>query len=157
MSFFVLLTSYNIWICLSVPRLSILFCSSVLILDLFLNAFNNVHLQCILITCWGKQTSKTFFTDWFYTFIFSGELQKHLVMLYVNYIYTIYIITLTYLHMLFRATPMAYGNSQARGRIGAGAASLCHSHSNAGSEHICDIHRSSQPSQILNPQSKARD
>ena len=31
--------------------------------------------------------------------------------------------------LFFRATPMAYGSSQARGRIGATAASLCHSNS----------------------------
>ena len=31
----------------------------------------------------------------------------------------------------FKATPTAYGGSWARGRIGAVAASLCHSHSNA--------------------------
>ena len=35
---------------------------------------------------------------------------------------------------IFRATPAAYGSSQARGRIGAVAASLHHSHSNSGSE-----------------------
>ena len=35
---------------------------------------------------------------------------------------------------LFRATPLAYGGSQARGRIGAVAASLCQRHSNAGSK-----------------------
>ena len=35
---------------------------------------------------------------------------------------------------LFRATPTAYGDLQARGQIGAAAAGLCHSHSNAGSE-----------------------
>ena len=34
---------------------------------------------------------------------------------------------------LFRVTPAAYGGSQARGQIGVAAASLCHSHSNAGS------------------------
>ena len=33
-----------------------------------------------------------------------------------------------------RASPAAYGGSQARGLIRAVAASLCHSHSNAGSE-----------------------
>ena len=36
--------------------------------------------------------------------------------------------------VLFRATPMAYRGSQARGPIGAVAASLYHSHSNAESE-----------------------
>ena len=35
---------------------------------------------------------------------------------------------------LFRATPTAYGSSQVRGRIGATAANLHHSHSNLGSE-----------------------
>ena len=35
---------------------------------------------------------------------------------------------------LFRATPEAYGSSQARSRIGATAVSLCHSHLNMGSK-----------------------
>ena len=35
---------------------------------------------------------------------------------------------------LIRAAPAAYGGSQARGQIEAVAASLCQSHSNAGSE-----------------------
>ena len=35
---------------------------------------------------------------------------------------------------LFRAAPMAYGSSQARGQIRAVAAGLRHSHSNTGSE-----------------------
>ena len=43
--------------------------------------------------------------------------------------------------LLFKATPAAYGSSQARGRIGATAAGLCHS---------------SWQCQILNPLSKAR-
>ena len=34
----------------------------------------------------------------------------------------------------FRAAPAAYGGSQARGRIGAAAVGLHHSHSNSGSE-----------------------
>ena len=36
-----------------------------------------------------------------------------------------------FIYLLFRATPVAYGGSQARGRIGATAASLHHSHSKA--------------------------
>ena len=36
--------------------------------------------------------------------------------------------------LLFRAAPMAHEGSQARGPVGAIAASLHHSHSNAGSE-----------------------
>ena len=35
--------------------------------------------------------------------------------------------------LLFRATPMAYGGSQARGRVGATATGLCHNLRNAGS------------------------
>ena len=35
---------------------------------------------------------------------------------------------------LFRATPLAFGGSQATGQIGAIAASLHHSHSNEGSQ-----------------------
>ena len=35
---------------------------------------------------------------------------------------------------LFRAAPVAYGGSQARGRMGTVTAGLRHSHSNAGSE-----------------------
>ena len=38
------------------------------------------------------------------------------------------------LFFFFRATPVAYGGSQARGRIGAVATGLRQSHSNAGSE-----------------------
>ena len=37
-------------------------------------------------------------------------------------------------YFLFRAAPTAYGGSQASGLMGAVAAGLCHSHSNAGSE-----------------------
>ena len=36
-----------------------------------------------------------------------------------------------YLFCPFKATPAAYGGSQARGLIGAVATGLCHSHSNA--------------------------
>ena len=60
-----------------------------------------------------------------------------------------------YLLGFFRAWPLAYGGSQARGRIGAVDAGLSHSHSNAGSEPclwpIC-----SQPHRVLNPLSEAR-
>ena len=40
-----------------------------------------------------------------------------------------------YFCFLFSATPRAYGSSQARGQIGAAAASLRHSHSKAESKH----------------------
>ena len=55
------------------------------------------------------------------------------------------------------AAPAAYGGSQARGRIGAVAAGLYHSHSNADLSHVCDLHHSSRQRQIINPLSKGRD
>jgi len=58
---------------------------------------------------------------------------------------------------LFRATLMAHGISQARGRIGATVARLHHSHSNMGPSHIGNLHHSSQQHQILNPRREARD
>ena len=67
------------------------------------------------------------------------------------------------LFCLFRATPVAYGVSQARGRIRATAVGLCHSHSNTtataaqDSSCIYDLHHSSGPCWILNPLGKVRD
>ena len=54
----------------------------------------------------------------------------------------------------FRATFAAYGNSQARGLIGATAAGLHDSHCNA---RFCNLHHSSGKRWILNPLSEARD
>ena len=56
---------------------------------------------------------------------------------------------------LYRAAPLAYGGSQARGWIGAIASGLHHSHNNTRSEpHLWPV---SQQRQILNPLSEARD
>ena len=71
-----------------------------------------------------------FSSDWFF-FIFSSSLLKFCVHL---------------AFCLFSGTLEAYGNSQARGPIGAIATSLRHSHGSAGSQdpsHICDLHHSS--------------
>ena len=57
----------------------------------------------------------------------------------------------------FRAAGVAYGSSQARGRLGATAASLCHSHSNVRYSRICDLRHNSWQHWILNPLSEARD
>ena len=56
-----------------------------------------------------------------------------------------------------RATPAAYGGSQARGLIGTEAAGLHQSHSNAGFEPHLRPHHSSWQCWILNSLSKARD
>ena len=55
---------------------------------------------------------------------------------------------------LFRAAPMAYGSSQARGQIRAAAANLHDSHRNAS---ICNLHHSSWQCWILNPLRETRD
>ena len=41
---------------------------------------------------------------------------------------------IVFIYLFFRATPVAYGGSQARGQIGTTAAGLHHSHGNEGSE-----------------------
>ena len=58
---------------------------------------------------------------------------------------------------LFRDAPMAHGSSQAMGQTGAVAAGLHHSHRHARSEHVCDLHCSSQQCRTLNPLREARD
>ena len=50
--------------------------------------------------------------------------------------------------LFFRAAPVAYGSSQARGPIRATAVSLHHSHSNSGSTPVCDLYHSSGQHQI---------
>ena len=52
---------------------------------------------------------------------------------------------------IFRTTLAAYGDSQARGLIGAVAASLCQSHSNTRSQPHLHLHHSSWQHWILNP------
>ena len=49
---------------------------------------------------------------------------------FLIFIFNFYLFT----YLLLRATPLAYGRSQVRGRFRATAASLHHSHSNMGSE-----------------------
>ena len=57
---------------------------------------------------------------------------------------------------LFRATPMAYGSSQARGYIGVTATGHSHSHSNADPSRVCDLYHSSWQYLIPNPLNEAR-
>ena len=58
---------------------------------------------------------------------------------------------------LFRATPMSYGDAQARGQISAVAAGLHHSHSKARSEPCLRPTPQFTECWILNPLSEARD
>ena len=56
---------------------------------------------------------------------------QHNIYIYIHTHIYIYIFFLCVCVCVFRAAPMAYGGSQARGLIRAVAASLHHSHSNA--------------------------
>ena len=57
-----------------------------------------------------------------------------------------------------RAVPMAYGSSQAKeSNQSCSCQPTLHSHSNTGSEQVCDLHHSSEQCQILNPLCKTRD
>ena len=64
---------------------------------------------------------------------------------------------LFFIFLLFMAISMAYGGSQARERIGAAAAGLHHSRSNAGSDTLLWPTPQLTETQILNPLSEARD
>ena len=64
---------------------------------------------------------------------------------------------LVFLSFFLRATPAAYGDSQARGPIGAVATGLHHSHSNTGPEPCLQPTPQPQQHRILNPLSEARD
>ena len=63
---------------------------------------------------------------------------KPIVYLHLKYLKLVLVKTIEpiclFFCLLFRATPSACGGSQARGQIGATAASLHHGHSNAGSK-----------------------
>ena len=68
-----------------------------------------------------------------------------------------FILPFFFFFSLFRATSMAYGGSQTRGRIGAVAAGLHHSQSNTYLSCICNLHHSSLQCWILNPLRVPRD
>ena len=59
--------------------------------------------------------------------------------------------------VFFRVVSAAHGCSQARGRIGATAASLVTATATQDLSHVCDLHYSSRQYQILNLLSEARD
>ena len=67
----------------------------------------------------------------FFSFVLVFNSNLHFSFFTILYYYFLFYL---FYFLLFRATPAAYGGSQARGWIGATAACLHHSHSNAGSE-----------------------
>ena len=76
-----------------------------------------------------------------------------------NFFFSMYLFIYLFicLFAFSKAASMAYGDSQARGLIGAIATGLGHSHSNERSEPSCDLHHSSRQRRILNLLSKGRD
>ena len=68
-----------------------------------------------------------------------------------------FIIIIIIIFSFSRAAPAAYGGSQARSPVGAVAANLRQSHSNAGSKLRLQPTHSSRQRWVLNPLSKARD
>ena len=85
-----------------------------------------------------------------------GDLQGVLIQR-LTYFYFVVSIIFCGCCLSFRATLVAYGGSQARSQIGAVAAGLSHSHSNAGSEPHLPPPPQLTATWILNPLSKARD
>ena len=79
------------------------------------------------------------------------QLLRHNFSMQKNYYYYQLII------YFFRAVPVAYGSSQARGQIETAAAGLQHSHSNTGSKSHLQLTLQLWQHRILNPLSKARD
>ena len=67
---------------------------------------------------------------------FSDEIFTFAMALFFSSIASVNLVCLLLFLLInfFRAMPLAYGSSQTRGRIGATAASLHHSHSHAGSK-----------------------
>ena len=72
-------------------------------------------------------------------------------MVFLSFVVVVVVVAISW------AAPAAYGSSQARGRIGAVAASLCQSHSNAGSEPRLQPTPQLTAMPIVNPLSKRRD
>ena len=66
-------------------------------------------------------------------------------------------VVFVFVFCLFRSVPAACGSSQARGWIGAIAASLHHSHSNARIQAVSLTYTTAHSNTILNPLSEARD
>ena len=64
---------------------------------------------------------------------------------------------ISFFFLLFVATLAAYGSSQVRGRMGAAATGLYHSHGTSRFQHIFNLQCGLRQSWILNPLNEARD
>ena len=101
------------------------------------------HSQLPLLYSWKTLDSISHFLA---TFLF------YFILFYFILFYLFYSVVFCFT----RATPAAYGGSQATGLIGAVAAILWPS-AMPDPSHICNLYHSSQKCQILNPLGKARD
>ena len=72
----------------------------------------------VFLPCWGPSLSPIF----------------HSAVLSFFFFFLLLLFFFFCLLSFFKAAPTAYGGSQARGRIGAVAAGLCHNHSNTRSK-----------------------
>ena len=72
------------------------------------------------------------------------------------YTWVFVFLVLGFFFLLFRATPAAYGDSEARGRIGAVAAGYATT-TPPDPSHLCDLYHRSWQCRVLNPLSEARD
>ena len=96
--------------------------------DLLNNALQSPHLKFVWNYEVFKHTGKMSMHN-------RHSCPHHLDLAYVdNLTYLRQVHLFIYLFSLFRATLVAYGSFQTRGRIGAAAANLHHSHNNTGSE-----------------------
>ena len=110
-----------------------------IIFSIFSLAQNTQPLTCALFHFFVTHSFIHSYSKWFY---FMPGIQQIFIFYYLFY-------------FPFRATPMAYGGSQARDLIRAVAASLHQSHSNSGSQpHLWPT---PQQCRIFNPLSEARD
>ena len=90
--------------------------------------------------------------------VICGQMFSILLIIYIGVGLLDHMITLfNFFCLLFRATSMAYGGSQARSQIGAVAASLHHSHSNPGSKPYLQSTPQLMATLVLNPLTEARD
>ena len=79
----------------------------------------------------------------------------YIICIYIYALFQIFFF-LSFVFCPFRATPMVYGGSQARGLIGAVSAGLHHSHRNARSEPRLQPTPQLTATPILNPMREAR-
>ena len=114
----------------------------------------SLHSSCFInIFVYVCKRRNTWLVKWFMVEILIGSL---------NFIWIIIKCWVTqffffFFFFFFRATLLAYGGSQARGRIRAVALAYARATEAPDPSHICKSHHSSQQRQILNPLSEARD